>query len=270
MDIGAFILSFVLQMVFTLGFVFLFGKVIALCNGAFYRNFGSKGRAVCYATGFVGTPVHEASHALMCLIFGHRIVEIKFFQPNSSDGTLGYVRHSYNPKNIYQKVGCLFIGIAPVLVGALILAGLLYLLLPELFGAVSAEIASVDFAEDTGASFGHIWRSFVLMFSYIGTWQWWVFLLIGSLIALHMTLSKEDIKGALSGIITYLAIFLIADIILALVGGNLLSSFTGGVMAAGTFLLFFFCIFLVIALLLLAVSFIVKAISQRRRCGAQN
>lgn len=45
MDIGAFILSFVLQMVFTLGFVFLFGKVIALCNGAFYRNFGSKGRA---------------------------------------------------------------------------------------------------------------------------------------------------------------------------------------------------------------------------------
>lgn len=125
-------------MVFTLGFVFLFGKVIALCNGAFYRNFGSKGRAVCYATGFIGTPVHEASHALMCLIFGHKIVEIKFFQPNSSDGTLGYVRHSYNPKNIYQKVGCLFIGIAPVLVGALILAGLLYLLLPELFGAVSS------------------------------------------------------------------------------------------------------------------------------------
>ena len=158
----------------------------------------------------------------------------------------------------------------PVLVGALILAGLLYLLLPELFGAVSAEIASVDFAEDTGASFGHIWRSFVLMFSYIGTWQWWVFLLIGSLIALHMTLSKEDIKGALSGIITYLVIFLVVDIILALVGGNLLSSFTGGVMAAGTFLLFFFCIFLVIALLLLAVSFIVKAISQRRRRGAQN
>ena len=68
-------------MVFTLGLVFLFGKVIALCNGAFYRNFGSKGRAVCYATGFIGTPVHEASHALMCLIFGHKIVEIKFFPP---------------------------------------------------------------------------------------------------------------------------------------------------------------------------------------------
>lgn len=56
MDIGAFILSFVLQMVFTLGFVFLFGKVIALCNGAFYRNFGSKGRAVCYATASSARP----------------------------------------------------------------------------------------------------------------------------------------------------------------------------------------------------------------------
>ena len=264
MDFGNFILSFVLQMVATLGLIFLFGKIIALCNGAFYRNFGSRGRAVCYATGFIGTPVHEASHALMCLIFGHRITDIKFFQLNSSDGTLGYVHHAYNPRNLYQKVGCFFIGIAPVLVGALILAGLLYLLLPELFAGVSAEIAAVDFAGDAGASLGHIWRSFVLMFSYIGTWQWWVFLLVGSLIALHMTLSREDVKGALSGMVAYLFIFLVVDVVLALVNEGLLSAFTGGVMACGAFLLFFFCIFLVIALLLLVISLIYRAISSKK------
>ena len=158
MDFGNFILNYLLQMAATLGVIFLFGKIIALCNGAFYRNFGRHGRAVCYATGFIGTPVHEASHALMCLLFGHRITEIKFFQLNSSDGTLGYVHHAYNPRNLYQKAGCFFIGVAPVLVGALILAGLLYLLLPDLFSGVSAEIAAVDFAEDVGASFGHIWQ----------------------------------------------------------------------------------------------------------------
>ena len=264
MDFGNFILNYLLQMAATLGVIFLFGKIIALCNGTFYRNFGRHGRAVCYATGFIGTPVHEASHALMCLLFGHRITEIKFFQLNSLDGTLGYVHHAYNPRNLYQKAGCFFIGVAPVLVGALILAGLLYLLLPDLFSGVSAEIAAVYFAEDVGASFGHIWQAFVLMFSYIVTWQWWVFLLIGSFIALHMTLSKEDVKGALSGIVAYLFIFLVVDVVLALVDEGLLSSFTGGVAACGVFLLFFFCIFLIIALILLGISFIYRAVARRR------
>lgn len=264
MNFGTFILNFVLQMVFTLGLVVLFGVCIALCNGAFYRNFGPRGRTLCYVTGFIGTPVHEASHALMCLVFGHRILEIKFFQPEPSSGVLGYVRHSYNPKSIYQRIGNLFIGIAPVLVGALILAGLLYLLLPALFSDVAAELAAVDFIDDFSSSFGHIGRAFALMFSYIGTWQWWVFVLVGSFIALHMTLSREDIKGALSGLVTYVLIFLVADIVLALVSHAALSAFTCGVAAAGTFLLFFFCIFLVISLVLLAISFIVRGIMRMR------
>lgn len=263
MGFADYIVNFLLQMAFTLGIIFLFGKIIALCNGAFYRNFGSHGRTVCYITGFIGTPVHEASHALMCLVFGHKITEIKLFQTNSSDGVLGYVRHSYNPKNLYQKVGNLFIGIAPVLVGALILAGLLYLLIPSLFSDVSSEIAVIDFIGDFGGSFGHIWRAFVYMFSYANTWQWWVFVLVGSLIATHMTLSREDIKGALAGIVAYFFIFLVIDLVLILISVNLLSSFTGGVVAAGTFLLFFFCIFLVISLILLAISYIVRGVSRR-------
>lgn len=264
MDFGIFVLSFALQMLFTLGFIFLFGACIALCNGTFYRNFGRCGRAVCYATGFIGTPVHEASHALMCLIFGHKIIEIKFFQPGSADGVLGYVRHTYNPRSMYQRAGNFFIGIAPILVGALILAGLLYLLLPSLFSDVAAEISAIDFYADVGSSFGHMWRAFACMFSYIGTWQWWVFLLAGSLIATHMTLSREDIRGALSGLAAYVAAFMIADIVLALISPAALSSFTGGVVAAGTFLLFFFCIFLLISLILLAISFVVRAILSRR------
>lgn len=264
MNFGNFVLNFILQAAFTLGLILLFGKIIALCNGAFYHNFGSRGRAVCYITGFIGTPVHEGSHALMCLIFGHKITDIKLFQVNSSDGTLGYVRHSYNPKNLYQKVGCFFIGVAPVLVGALILAGLLYLLLPGLFSSVWAEISAADFAEDVFGALGHIFAAFGHMFSYIVTWQWWVFLLVGSFIALHMTLSREDIKGALSGILAFLFVLLIADAVLVIINGSLLASFTGGVLACGAFLLFFFCIFLVIALILLAISFIYRAIASRR------
>ena len=247
-------------MLFTVGLVFLFGKVIALCNARFYSNFGSRGRTVRYLTGFIGTPVHECSHALMCLIFGHKIVEIKFFTFDKTDRVLGYVRHTYNRKNPYQRIGNLFIGVAPVVVGALILAGLLYLFLPQLFSGVWAELSAVDFLSDTGASFKHMWRAFAEMFSYIGTWQFWVFILIGSFIALHMTLSRADINGALSGLVVYVAIFLVVDLVLVLIGSETLAAFTSGVLVCGTFLLFFFCIFAVIVLVLLALSFIVKAV----------
>ena len=256
--------NFALQMLFTLGIIFLFGKALAFCNARFYRNFGARGRAVCIATGLIGTPVHEASHALMCLLFGHKIVEIRFFQPDASDGTLGYVRHSYNPKNLYQRAGNLFIGIAPVLFGSLILGGLLYLLLPELFRSVLAELGQADFVSACGQSFVRFGTAFVQMFAYIGSWQWWGFVLLGSLIGLHMTLSKADTQGALSGLIVYLLLFLIADLVLLCIGRGTLIAFTNAILTFGTFLLFFFCVFLFIAAVLLLISALLATVFFRR------
>ena len=82
--IGDILLSFLLQIAFTVGIIVLFGFLIALCNKKFYANFGSRALRVCYITGAIGTPLHESAHALMCLLFGHKIVEIKFFQINSA------------------------------------------------------------------------------------------------------------------------------------------------------------------------------------------
>ena len=248
------LIEYCLQMAFTLGIVFLFGKVIALCNGGFYNALGSKGRAVCYATGFIGTPIHESAHALMCLVFGHKIVEIKFFQMNSSDGTLGYVSHSYNPKNLWQRLGNLFIGVAPILVGAGVLCLLLYLMLPEMFTKVIDILINIDIGGEPIGALKSIGKSFAVMFGYIDHWQWWLFLLVGSFIALHMTLSDADTKGALIGVIFFLIIFLVVDVLLVLINPALLSKFTGGIPVFGNFMIFFFCIFLVIALTLLCIA----------------
>ncbi len=91
------LISYITQILFTIGIIYLFGWLISLCNKFFYKNLGSFGTVACYITGFIGTPVHECSHALMCLLFGHKINEIKLFQI-SNDGTLGYVNHSFNKK----------------------------------------------------------------------------------------------------------------------------------------------------------------------------
>lgn len=78
--------------------------------------------------GWLGTSVHELGHALFAIIFGHRINTIKLFKPDPETGTLGYVSHSYSPRNIYHQAGNFFIGIGPIVLGTLFLALLSYLL----------------------------------------------------------------------------------------------------------------------------------------------
>ena len=79
--------------------------------------------------GWLGTIIHELGHALFCLIFRHKITEMKLLDPDPETGTLGYVRHSYDPKNIYQLVGNFFIGIGPILLGTAVIFLLCYWLL---------------------------------------------------------------------------------------------------------------------------------------------
>jgi len=98
-----------------LGVPFLFTIILSKLNRetksiVSYR-FGSKSQVII---GSLGIIIHEASHLLVALLFGHHIVSMKLIKfPSSDDSSLGYVNHSWNQRNIYQRMGNLFIGIAP-------------------------------------------------------------------------------------------------------------------------------------------------------------
>ncbi len=239
------LISYLLHVAFTAGLVSLFGVVIAGCNKLFYSSLGDKSTVICCVTGFIGTPIHELSHALMCLVFGHKITEIKLFQMNSDDGVLGYVNHTYNPKNVYQKTGNFFIGIAPVFVGFLLLSLLFYAFLPSAFASCVDGISSVSVSDGIGGLFSALADLFGVLIDCLDTWQWWVFLFVGSFIALHMTLSKADWQGALSGIGFYLAIFAVVDVVVAIVSMDLLHAMTAGIFSFAVFVLYFGVIFVV-------------------------
>ena len=86
-------------------------------------------------TGFIyltmpGVVIHELSHLFFCLIFQHKIVKVNLFSPQE-DGTLGMVQHSYDSRNIFQRIGNFFIGSAPVWGGILAMCLASRLLLPE-------------------------------------------------------------------------------------------------------------------------------------------
>src|SRR5262249_26871125 len=76
-------------------------------------------------TGWLGVPLHELAHLVTAKLFGHRIVGVAFFDPDPSTGTLGYVRHAHAKRTAWQTVGNAFIGVAPLLTGAMALGLLL-------------------------------------------------------------------------------------------------------------------------------------------------
>ena len=85
---------------------------------------------------WLGIMVHELSHAGMALLFGHKINRlVLLINPFQSDkeNRLGYVAHSWQPKNKYQQLGNFFIGLAPI-IGITLLTGIItQLLWPQVF-----------------------------------------------------------------------------------------------------------------------------------------
>ncbi len=253
-------LNFLVQLLCTVGAILIFGRLIALLNMLFYRSLGSHGRTMCYATGCIGTPIHECSHALMCIIFGHRIEEMKLFQIGDEDGTLGYVSHSYNPGNWYHRIGNFFIGTAPILIGSALLMLLMFGLLPDFFGELSSVASGLKKTDDIFETLGEMLLTSFSIFTYIGSWQWWVFFLVGGMIALHMTLSRADLRGAWSGILFIAILMLVMNLILTIVGRKAVAAVTQVTMSFMSMLIVDFCIFLIVLLILFIPVLIIRLV----------
>lgn len=258
------LIAFIIEVVCTVGVIAAGGLLISLCNKTFYKNVGTGARTICYVTGAIGTPVHELSHALFCVIFGHKIEEIKLFQLNSEDGTLGYVQHSYNPKNVYQKMGNFFIGIGPILV----ISGLLYLgaclLIPSTVGAVTTGIRSINAQGGISGALGVLLETFKAFFGAAVTLRWWIFVVLGAFFALHMNLSVPDVKGALSGLVFLLLALLVLDVVLRLIGIGMIYGAIRVAVSCGVFLSLFLSMALLINLILLGASFVFRLVKKKK------
>lgn len=233
------------------GATILTGFLVGLLNRVYYKILGPYAHKVCIGTGFIGTPIHELGHAFFCLVFGHKIVEIKLYQPSSDDGTLGYVSHTYSKKNFYHKLGNFFIGVGPILFGSGIILLLMFLLSKDTFKVF---IALSDFytnsaPTDTGNYFKFIIGGLSIFFEEffkvgnLSSVTWWIFIILCLLIGTHMSLSKADISGALSGLLFTIIVFFLVPVIVSLFGKNALDLVFGKMISAAIFL---WCIFIIV------------------------
>ena len=256
-------LQYLLQLLYTVGAVLIFGYLIARCNRWFYSNMGSMGMAACYVTGFIGTPVHELSHAFFCVIFGHKITDIQLFQIGSDDGTLGYVMHSYNPKNLYQRIGCFFIGLGPILVISCLLYLLALWLVPDMLLGVLGRVEMLGDDFEIKELFGTVGYVFKVLWANIRTKEFWIYLLVAMFLALHMTLSGADIKSVMGSFWILALVWLGVDVVLGLFG--ILDKFTLLIMKGASFLITFLALSLIISLAAVFLSAIIKFLRRKIR-----
>jgi len=168
-------------------------------------------------TGWLGTPIHELSHAAMCLLFRHRIDEIQLFDPDVREGRLGFVRHSHRKGNLFEEAGNVFIGTAPLLGGSVVLLGLTLLFYPHvvsgIFAAVQqaaafgdnsvAELLTVVFTPFTALNqAGELFRP-----------RFWIFAYLITCVAAHMAPSRADYQGAMRGLIMVGTLLFLATVV---------------------------------------------------------
>ena len=154
-------------------------------------------------TGWLGVPIHELSHAAMCLLFNHRIDELVLFRPDPVSGRLGYVRHSFRRQNGFEEAGNLFIGIAPLLGGTLVLTALTWLFYPAAIQVLWEATATSPDGWRAGGGLEWIRSAAGQMVSAEHGWsgRLVVYLYLVLCVGLHMAPSPSDYVGAGRGFV---------------------------------------------------------------------
>lgn len=247
-----FLLLFLKISIYPIAAFIICGLIIALCERIFLAFCGRSGRFLIYSTSIIGTPIHELGHAFMCLIFCHKINDMKLLSLNSNDGTLGYVEHSYNRKNPYAVIGNLFIGLGPIFSGLLFTLLIMKVCFPSAFDSYIMTSYNI--------SIGDIFTNIkdILYEMLHESMKSNAFKIVGGVflfaVSLHINLSLQDIKGSLSSLPLYFSLTLIISIIVYFIKESMCYEVTDALYGFMMFSLYLYTPVMISALLILCIG----------------
>ncbi|MEQ8199316.1 MAG: hypothetical protein ABRQ27_15180, partial [Clostridiaceae bacterium] len=196
-----------LETAYLTGTVILAGFLLGILRNNtlmnFQRSFGMKAVMV---TGLIGVPVHELSHAVFAVLFGHKITDIKLLQKPDINGTMGYVRHTYHKGSIYQQAGNFFIGVAPIFGGVFSIVAVMRVTIPEAYirftevleKALNITMINKYTTEGMISSYLGFVKN-IFSSENLRNLYFYIFIFIAMCISSHISLSSEDIRGASKG-----------------------------------------------------------------------
>ncbi|MEW6653401.1 MAG: hypothetical protein AB1394_08025 [Bacteroidota bacterium] len=175
-------------------------------------------------TAWLGTPLHEIGHVFFCIVFRHKLLEIKLFKPDPKTGVLGYVNHAYNKDSFYQNLGNLFIGAGPLILGSIVIYNLTILAIPNASSLITdyTMLAQKRIEFDSGlftylislAEISTKTLSVICTIENISSFKFWTYFYVVFCISTHMAPSPTDFKGGITnGITTFFLLLLFVNII---------------------------------------------------------
>ena len=201
------------------------------------RALRSFGRAWYFTFGWLGTAAHEIGHLVFCLLFGHRVTRVKLFDPDPAAPDAGHVTHAFEAGNPWQRIGNFFIGVGPILLGAVVIFGASRLLLgPEAFAALRPAASDATRLDSLGAllplardAIGGAWGALAAIFTaeHLGAWRFWVFLYVTLSVGGGMDLSPSDLRGALGGFGVLAGLLILLNLCTLWLGGFFTSLLLG-------------------------------------------
>ena len=198
-------------------FAWLLTQINRQTKANLVNHFGINSQVYC---GFLGIIIHELSHLILALIFRHgiqsiRLLKLPHLHPNNASGddlALGYVNHTWNRHSLYQVIGNLFIGVAPIFGCTAALLGLDWLLAPGLFQAILS-VADTPEHPQWAASFQ------ALTSTAVSWWQLLVLLLLTITIVVGgFDLSPADYQNSAIGLYSTVALLVGITSLLTLIG----------------------------------------------------
>lgn len=254
---------FVLAVCSTLGMFTVFGLVLEKLEGIINTNlYKSIGSAAVLFTAAIGTPLHEIAHWIVCKLFGYKIIDVELLRPVAykRDGVLGYVAYTYDHNSTWQTLGCVFSGMAPLLLGVVFIYFAIKLIRPAVITEINdritvcnKEVEKPSYFALYAAAFVGFWKGLFKKEKY-GVVKGIICLYIIISISMHMTLSTADIDAALPGLKILLLLYLIYAIVTAMIGTEKYVARSAKIAA---FIASFLSIGLVADIVLLAVSIVV-------------
>lgn len=210
----------VIETFYITGMIILIGLFLGILRTNSIKNIQrSFGSNVVMITAVIGVPIHELSHAIFAILFGHKVNDIKLFQKPDENGVMGYVDHSYNKRNIYQQIGNFFIGIAPIFGGAISIITLMYFLVPKSYNQFihilikSINVTTLNEKNIVGilSTYGELIKN-IFSPQNLNNPSFYIFLFVAIAISSHMSLSYADIKGASKGLIAIFLVLLLINV----------------------------------------------------------
>ena len=130
----------------------LFGLAVWGCRQAYCLFVGEdSGRPLILAASVLSTPLRELGHAMMAVLTFHRIEDFCLLNAYDPDGELGFVEHSYNPRNPIAVLGNFFYALGPVVTG---LGAVLLVFLVCFHGVLPPFFEEIAALGEAGAGFG--------------------------------------------------------------------------------------------------------------------